>query len=86
MHVILKGVDRITTSVEFDLLKSHIEILITEATENGYLATQGADNIYTREIARLAKIGALYEDEFLDLSVGKNILKNEYEPKILEYA
>jgi len=86
MHVILKGVDRITTSVEFDLLKSHIETLITEATENGYLATQGADNIYTREIARLAKIGAHYEDEFLDLTVGKNILKTEYEPKILEYA
>ena len=80
MHTILNGVERITTSIEFELLKNHIEILISEATENGYLAKQGTDNIYTREIARLAKIGARYEDEFLDLTVGKNIIKNVYDP------
>ena len=66
-----KGIDRITTEIEFDILKSKIDVLINEATDNGYLATQGANNIYTREIARLAKIGARYEDEFLHLSVGK---------------
>ena len=71
MQTIFKGIDRITTEIEFELVKSHIDALINEATENGYLATQGANNIYTREIARLAKIGARYEDEFLHLTVGK---------------
>ena len=72
MQTIFKGIDRITTDIEFDILKSHIDALINEATDNGYLSTQGANNIYVREIARLATIGARYEDEFLHLSVGKN--------------
>ena len=63
----------ITTQIEFELLKSHIDNLIDEATEKGYLATQGANNAYTQEIARLAKIGARYEDEFLNLTVGKEL-------------
>ena len=65
------GIDRITTEIEFDILKRHIDALINEATDNGYLSTQGANNIYTQEISRLAKIGARYEDEFLHLTVGK---------------
>jgi hypothetical protein len=80
MNTILRGIDRITTPTEFELLKSHIDGLIDDATEMGYLATQGADNAYTREIARLAKIGARYEDEFLDLTVGK-VRKNHYEER-----
>ena len=71
MQTIFKGIDRITTEIEFDILKSHIDVLINEATDKGYLATQVANNIYTLEIARLAKLGARYEDEFLHLSVGK---------------
>ena len=65
------GIDRITTEIEFNILKRHIDTLINEATDNGYLSTQGANNIYTQEISRLAKIGARYEDEFLHLTVGK---------------
>ena len=71
MQTILKDIDRITTPIEFELLKYYIDALINEATEKGYLAIQGDNNIYTREIARLATIGARYEDEFLNLSVGK---------------
>jgi hypothetical protein len=71
MQTILKGIDRITTPLEFEYLKCQIEALISEATDNGSLATQGANNIYTCEIARLARIGARYEDEFLHLTVGK---------------
>ena len=58
---------RITTSEEYDLLTSHINSLIDEATARGYLSEQGADNEFTREIARLGKIGALYETEVLHL-------------------
>ena len=72
MQTIFKGVDRITTEIEFEILKKHIDALIKEATEEGYLAMQGANNIYTQDIARLAKIGARYEDEFLHLTIGKN--------------
>ena len=82
MKTILKGIERITTPVEFELLKSHIEVLINQATEKGLLAVPGADNEYTREIARLAKIGAHYEDEFLNLSLGKNPLIKEIETVI----
>ncbi|MCL2073312.1 MAG: hypothetical protein FWH18_05295 [Marinilabiliaceae bacterium] len=71
MQTIFKGIDRITSEIEFDLLKKQLETLINDATENGYLAVQGADNVYTREISRLAKLGACYEDEFLHLTVGK---------------
>ena len=71
----------ITTDIEFELLKSRIDALINEATEKGYLASQGANNIYTLEIARLAKIGARYEDEFLHLTVGK---KNHID--VIQYA
>ena len=67
MEKIFSYVTRITTSGEYDLLKSHLNSLINEATINGYLSEQGADNEYTREIARLGKIGALFETEVLHL-------------------
>ena len=67
MEKIFSYATRITTSGEYDLLKSHLNSLINEATTNGYLSEQGADNEYTREIARLGKIGALYETEVLHL-------------------
>jgi len=58
---------RITTDEEYDLLKNHINRLIDKATANGYLSEQEADNEYTREIARLGKIGAMYETVVLHL-------------------
>jgi len=73
MKKIFNETDRITTISEFEFLKSKIDDLIDEATEKGYLSTQGANNPYTKEIARLAKIGARYEDEFLNLTIGKKL-------------
>jgi len=61
----VQDVARITTDWEYELLKNHINKLIEEATQKGYLAKMGADNEFTREIARLGKIGALYETEVL---------------------
>ena len=72
------SVARITTDEEYDLLKDHINRLIDEATNNGYLSEQGADNEYTREIVRLGKIGALYETEVLQLP------KRTINPLVLE--
>ena len=69
MKRIFEGVTRITTTIEFDLLMGHIDTLIREATENGYFSDIDASNEYTKEIARLGKIGARYEDEFLNLSI-----------------
>jgi len=87
MQTILKNVDRISTPIEFELLKCYIDTLINEATEKGYLATQGANNVYTCEIARLARIGARYEDEFLHLTVGKKHYPAEqYLELVEEYA
>jgi hypothetical protein len=67
METFFYGVTRISTDVEYDLLKKYINRLIDEATIKGYLAQQGADNEFTREIARLGKIGALYETEVMRL-------------------
>jgi len=78
MEKIFCGVTRITTDEEYDLLKSHVNDLINEATSNGFLAEQGADNEHTREIARLGKIGALYETEAL------NLPKRDINPLVLE--
>jgi nucleoid-associated protein YgaU len=78
MEKIFCGVLRITSNKEYDLLKSYINILIDEATSNGYLSEPGADNEFTREIARLGKIGALYETEVLHLP------KRAINPLVLE--
>jgi len=69
MKKILEGVTRITTHIEFDLLMNHIETLIREATKGGHFSNPDESNEYTKEIARLGKIGARYEDEFLNLSI-----------------
>jgi antitoxin component HigA of HigAB toxin-antitoxin module len=78
MEKIFCNATRITTDEEYDLLKSHINNLIDEATTNGCLSEQGADNEFTHEIARLGKIGALYETEVLHLP------KRAINPLVLE--
>ena len=84
MKKILEGVTRITTPIEFDLLMNHVETLIREATEGGFFSDPDESNEYTKEIARLGKIGARYEDEFLRLSINRNPLISEIE-QALQY-
>ena len=79
MKKILEEVTRITTAIEFDLLMNHIDTLIDEATKGGYFSDPDVSNEYTQEIARLGKIGARYEEEFLNLSINRNPLVNEIE-------
>jgi len=65
MEKIFENIGRITTQKEYDLLLNHLESLIQTATQEGYLSEQNADNEYTREIGRLSRLCAHYENEFM---------------------
>ena len=60
-----ENIGRITTQIEYDLLLNRLELLIQTATQKGYLFEQNADNEYTREIGRLSRMCARYENEFM---------------------
>ena len=66
MVKIFENTTRLTTRKEYDTLRIHIELLIKEATENGHFSEPEGDNEYIREFGRLARLSALYEDEFID--------------------
>ena len=65
MEKMFENIGRITTQKEYDMLLSHLESLIRIATQDGYLSEQNADNEYTREIGRLSRLCAHYENEFM---------------------
>jgi hypothetical protein len=80
----------------FNEIAEYEENLIREATANGALAEQDADNEYTREIIRLGSLLADYESTCMTfkqlrfksplvLSIGKELarrsLKQRYSPK-----
>ena len=79
MKKIFEGITSITTSIEFEILTHQIDVLISEATEGGYFADPDESNEYTKEIARLGKLCAKYEDEFLNLSINRKLLIHEME-------
>lgn len=60
------NIERITTREQYDKVRSHVNRLIKEATQQGMLEP-GADNEYVREISRLAKLSAEYEDNCLNV-------------------
>jgi len=70
MKKILENVVCLTTKTEYDLLSVHLENLIKEATEGGFLADPN-ENDYTREIARLSALGGRYESEFMTFAFSK---------------
>lgn len=53
-----------STREQYDLVRSCVNELIKEATKLGMLEPR-MDNEYLSEIARLAKISAEYEDEYM---------------------
>jgi len=67
MEKIFENFTRLTTRNEYDAVRAHIELLIKEATDGGHFSDPEGDNEYIREFGRLAKLSALYEDEFMDL-------------------
>ena len=56
-----KSINCITTREQYDEIRSRMDVLIKEATKKGLLEP-GEDNEYVREISRLAKLSAEYED------------------------
>ena len=86
MEKIFVNAVRIKSEKEYNLLKTRLNKLIDEATANGYLSELGADNEYTREIARLGKLGALYETEILRLPKRVTHKKLVLETEMLEFA
>jgi predicted XRE-type DNA-binding protein len=49
----------------YDKVSAYGDDLIDEATNNGALSEQGADNVYTREIARVGIMCADYETNYM---------------------
>jgi len=58
--------EKLTSRKQYDDTKARVEALIAEATAKGMLEPE-MDNEYTREIARLSKLMASYEDEYLGI-------------------
>lgn len=56
----------IKTREQYDEVRTRVEKLIKEATQKGMLEP-GMDNEYIREIGRLAKLSAEYEDNYLNI-------------------
>lgn len=56
----------ITTPEQYNEVRAQIEELIHEATTKGMLSPE-ADNEYTREIGRLVKLTAEYEDKYMNI-------------------
>ena len=52
----------------FDAMATYEENLLNEATFNGSLSEQGADNEYTREIGRVGVMLADYESTYMTFS------------------
>lgn len=55
--------EKISSRTEYDMVKVQIEALIARATEEGYLESN-LDNDYKREISRLGRMMADFEEYF----------------------
>ncbi|GHU64153.1 hypothetical protein FACS1894123_08380 [Bacteroidia bacterium] len=60
-----EDITKIESRELFDKVSVYCDDLIDEATENGSLDEQGADNEYTREIGRVGRMCADYETYFM---------------------
>lgn len=60
----LKLLTKIETSEQYETVRKKIDVLIKEATEKNLLELS-MDNDYIREIGRLSRLGAQYENEYI---------------------
>ena len=60
----LKDIKKIETEEQYEAVRFRVDELIQEASGKGMLESD-YDNEYTREIARLSYLGALYENEYM---------------------
>lgn len=61
-----KDISCVTSRAQYDEVRTRVNELIKEATQKGMLEPD-ADNEYIREIARLAKLSAEYEDNYMNI-------------------
>ena len=61
-----KNINCITTREQYDEVRARVNELINEATAKGLLEPD-ADNEYIREISKLAKLTAEYEDNYMNI-------------------
>jgi hypothetical protein len=76
------------TAEQYNAVSIRVDELICEASEKGLLESE-YDNEYTREIGRLSRLGAIYEDEYMTFShinIGKKTLQRRSIKRNLEYA
>jgi len=66
MKRVFENVLEITTREDYETALSSVKELIKEATANGALDDPGADNEYIREIGRLSRLGAEYENGYIE--------------------
>jgi hypothetical protein len=78
----LKNIIKIETAEQYDAVCFRVDELICEATKKGLLESE-YDNEYTREIGRLSRLGAIYEDEYMTF---KRIAVKKEASEIMEYA
>jgi antitoxin component HigA of HigAB toxin-antitoxin module len=79
MKKIFENVVELTTLQDYEQALTYVKTLINEATINGELAEQGADNEYTREISRVGSLCANYEDTKIQF---KNITVRSKSPLV----
>ena len=60
----LKNLRKIETTEQYNAVCFRVDELIHEASEKGLLESE-FDNEYTREIGRLSRLGAIFEDEYM---------------------
>jgi antitoxin component HigA of HigAB toxin-antitoxin module len=63
MYKQFENIKEINSRELFDEISAYADALIDEATANGFLDEQGADNEYIREIGRVSNLCAEYEDK-----------------------
>jgi hypothetical protein len=89
----LKNLTKIETAAQYDAVCIRVDKLIREASGKGLLACE-YDNEYTREIGRLSRMGAIYEDEYMTfehIKAGKQVplrqcLEKVDDNLVVEYA
>lgn len=60
-------IDCVSTREQYDIVRTRLNELISEATKKGMLEP-GMNNEYMREISRLARMSAEYEDNYMNLT------------------
>ncbi|MDR1161129.1 MAG: hypothetical protein LBK45_02210 [Tannerellaceae bacterium] len=91
METRFENVTKIESLELFQKVSAYTDVLIEEATANGALSAQGADNEYTREIGRLGNLCADYESLHYKSKVlnfkspvinTQNYPRHRYNPKV----